>query len=626
VLAPPRPQAGGTSWRLPIAVYLAAGFGGLVAIAVGAVLLLSLDAAQENTYELLRRNAELGLAALTHDISSHLDPAQRHVDAITTLLQAGTVPLPQDGASSGSLDSLPPAPRGNRLGDVLLGAASGAPQITGFAFVDQNLRAVRASRGDGEQMPGESTDNWITRPQVRLDLRNAGGETGFHWGDARYVPELGSPQLVGRRSVYVGGVFRGVVIAAVSLHELSEILANGPLASLGRPFILRNHYDVLALPRELAGPFQPSVDHPLPRIDEVGDPVLAGMWGDEVGNVRRVLGDSWVKGRIVNVAGDRYVFLYNEIESYGGHWIVGYYLAYSSVDAPLNRLKMAGSVGLAILLLAIALAMLLGRALGGPIRRLARAAEAVHRLEIEGTEPLPGSRFREIDTACRAYNSMLGGLRWFETYVPKSLVTLLMSRGHRSQLSSELREITVIFTDIVGFTSIGEKLSAQQLAEFLNRHFAMLAACIEAEGGTIDKYIGDSVMAFWGAPEIQPDHALRACRAVRAIAEALGADNRRRQAKGLHAVRLRVGIHTGPAIAGNIGAPGRINYTLIGDTVNVSQRLEQLGKRFDTGEGDLIALISARTAAELPPELAAQPLGAHELRGRGEAMEVYRLV
>jgi class 3 adenylate cyclase len=170
----------------------------------------------------------------------------------------------------------------------------------------------------------------------------------------------------------------------------------------------------------------------------------------------------------------------------------------------------------------------------------------------------------------------------------------------------------------VGFTSIGEKLSAQQLAEFLNRHFAMLAACIEAEGGTIDKYIGDSVMAFWGAPEIQPDHALRACRAVRAMAEVLGADNRRRQAKGLHPVRLRVGIHTGPAIAGNIGAPGRINYTLIGDTVNVSQRLEQLGKRFDTGEGDLIALISARTAAELPPELAAQPLGAHELRGRGE--------
>jgi class 3 adenylate cyclase len=615
----------GRGWRLPIAAYLAVGFGGLVAVAVGAVLLLSLRAAQENTYELLRRNAELGLAALDRDIAAHLTPVRRHVDSIAALLESGTVPLPTDAELTDPLDPAATIPStGTRLADVLLGAASGSPQITGFGFLDPNLRALLAGRIDGGT-PGERADNWLRRPQSRLDIRKAATETGFHWGEPRYVADLGSEQLVARRSVRIDGAFRGVLLAAVSLQQLSAILGSGPLAKLGRPFILQNHYEVLALPKEAGTAHPAGLDH-LPRIDEVGDPVLAGMWGDEVGDIRKVLGNIEVAGRMVDVAGTRYVFLYKEIDSYGAPWIIGAYAPFANVEAQFDRLRDAGTVGLAILVLAILLAMLLGRALGGPIRRLARAADAVQRLEIQQAEPLPGSRFREIDAACTAYNSMLGGLRWFETYVPKSLVTLLMSRGHRSELTSELREITVMFTDIVGFTSIGERLTAPQLADFLNRHFAMLAACIEAEGGTIDKYIGDSVMAFWGAPDSQPDHALRACRAVHAIARALAADNARRREKGLHPVRLRIGLHTGPAIAGNIGAPGRINYTLIGDTVNVSQRLEQLGKRFDTGEGDLIALASARTAAELPPDADAKPLGAHELRGRGEAMEIYRLV
>ena len=203
---------------------------------------------------------------------------------------------------------------------------------------------------------------------------------------------------------------------------------------------------------------------------------------------------------------------------------------------------------------------------------------------------------------------------------------LLIGRGHRGQLASESREITVLFTDIVGFTGIGERLTAPALAEFLNRHFSMLAECIEAEGGTIDKYIGDSVMAFWGAPDTQPDHAARACRAALAIARRLHDDNQRRTAEGKRPVRLRIGIHTGPVVVGNIGAPGRINYTAIGDTVNISQRLEQLGKQVDDGTGDCVILIGADTARLLSAaDGQPTPLGAFALRGRGTETEVYRL-
>ena len=182
-----------------------------------------------------------------------------------------------------------------------------------------------------------------------------------------------------------------------------------------------------------------------------------------------------------------------------------------------------------------------------------------------------------------------------------------------------------IFTDIVGFSTIAGRLPAAQLAEFLNRHFALLAECIEAEEGTVDKYIGDSVMAFWGAPTLQPDHAQRACRAAQAIAETLHDDNERRSEKGLRPVRVRIGVHSGPAIVGNVGAPGRINYTLIGDTVNIAQRLETLAKDFDPGTGETVVLLSADTAAALDGGFSLKSVGSHLLRGQTDPIEVYQL-
>jgi adenylate cyclase len=220
---------------------------------------------------------------------------------------------------------------------------------------------------------------------------------------------------------------------------------------------------------------------------------------------------------------------------------------------------------------------------------------------------------------------MLGGLRWFQTYVPRVLVLQLMGQA-QGELESKQRVVTVLFTDIVGFTEIGGRLPAPQLAEFLNRHFGLLGACIDAEQGTVDKYIGDSIMAFWGAPLLQADHAHRACRAAKAIAATLKADNDRRSAKGLKPVRLRIGIHTGPVVVGNVGAPGRVNYTLIGDTVNTAQRLEALGKTVDIGADDVVVLLSGETADFVGDEFQLRPLGEYELRGRSEKLRVYQLL
>jgi adenylate cyclase len=185
---------------------------------------------------------------------------------------------------------------------------------------------------------------------------------------------------------------------------------------------------------------------------------------------------------------------------------------------------------------------------------------------------------------------MVAGLRSFALYVPRRLVLGLIQRGDVTRLDVETREVTVMFTDIVGFSGRAEGLSGAEVARFLNHHFALLTARIEAEGGTVDKFIGDAVMAFWGAPEEQPDHAARAARAALAIAEDLRRDNAGRP----DPVRVRIGLHSGPAVVGNIGAATRMNYTLVGETVNAAARLQELGKRIAPG-AEAVVLVSAAT-------------------------------
>ena len=219
---------------------------------------------------------------------------------------------------------------------------------------------------------------------------------------------------------------------------------------------------------------------------------------------------------------------------------------------------------------------------------------------------------------------MVVGLRWFETYVPKNLVRKLVKQGEDSISKSTVREATVMFADIVGFTTQSELMAAEETADFLNEHFSRLSSCIEAENGTIDKFIGDSIMAFWGAPEVQPDHASRACRAALEIRKVAARENLKRRAQGLAPIRLRVGIHTGEVIVGNIGAPGRINYTIVGDTVNTANRLEQLGKSVDSGAANVAIVISGATHDKVQG-LESHNVGTQAIRGRESETPIYVL-
>jgi class 3 adenylate cyclase len=369
-----------------------------------------------------------------------------------------------------------------------------------------------------------------------------------------------------------------------------------------------------------------SGDAILPTRAEFPDPVLAAMpWPPDFNSFNdarnRQPDDFGVDG--TTLSGGSYFFIYRQLAGYGPTpWIIGYHLPKTWLDQSLGAIYLAVYLALIVLAIALGLAFWLGRSIAKPMIILSHSGQRLARLDFTPLE-IKSSRIREVQRAVESQHAMRNGLQWLSNYIPRSLTPLLMKSG--DELISRERDIVVLFTDIIGFSGIAEGRAAAKLAALLNRHFGMIGAIIDHEGGTIDKYIGDSIMAFWGAPQDQEDRADRAVRAAQRIAQKLHVDNARRGRKGLKPIRIRIGIHKGPALVGNIGAPGRVNYTLVGDTVNVAQRLEQFGREIDDGTEDAIIVISEELARALPLGVALIDRGKQTLPGRSAAMQVFQV-
>jgi adenylate cyclase len=200
------------------------------------------------------------------------------------------------------------------------------------------------------------------------------------------------------------------------------------------------------------------------------------------------------------------------------------------------------------------------------------------------------------------------------------VATQLVASREEAKLGAKKREITLMFTDFEGFTSMGEKMPPDELVQLLNLYFESITRAIENYQGTIDKFIGDSVMAFWNAPANIPNHPEQACRAALKICERIRALNAMRAQQGLVGLNIRIGLHTGIAMVGNIGHEGRLSYTAIGDAVNMASRIEALNKKYETS-----ILISASTAERLGQRFQSRHIEDVVLKGKSKAVAVYEL-
>jgi adenylate cyclase len=242
------------------------------------------------------------------------------------------------------------------------------------------------------------------------------------------------------------------------------------------------------------------------------------------------------------------------------------------------------AIAAAVALIALLLAVFAGRSLSSrianPIVMIARDLAKVGAFEIS-RDPAPQSFIREVSELGASVDRMKASLRSFGHYVPTDLVRRLLAHGEEAELGGDIRRLTIYFSDIANFTTISEGMDPDRLVDAVGRYLELMTGTITRYGGTVDKFIGDGIMAFFNAPEELPDHPRFACLAAlegqRALAEMAAATP-----PGEPVFRTRIGLGLGEVLVGNVGTPERFAYTLLGDEVNLASRLEGLNKLYGT--------------------------------------------
>jgi len=260
-----------------------------------------------------------------------------------------------------------------------------------------------------------------------------------------------------------------------------------------------------------------------------------------------------------------------------------------------------------------------GSLLSRSLRALAEETDRIQRFQPAATPPVRSS-IREIDELGRSVATMRSVTETFSQFVPRRLVESLVETGTPMALGGTRREVTLLFSDVVNFTEITETADPALVMQYTSRYFAAVSREIMKHGGTIDKFIGDAVMAMWNAPADDPDHISQACAAALAFQRANGLLNAEFEREGWPAYQTRIGIHTGEAVIGNIGSEDRMNYTALGATVNLAARLEGLNKNYGTS-----ILVSAAVRNRAASGFVFREVDRISPKGFAEAFEIYEL-
>ncbi len=602
------PAAGSTSdrrRRLPLSWFLAAVIGLAMLIAMALLLWLTLGTARDNTRNLLRDKAQLVLTLVRARTDQFLEPAEALATEVARRIETGEI------------ERDPPEALIKAFGIAL----AAAPQLNAVSFAGTDGWLITVFRESGGKL-GWDRMPWAADPLIARAVRHyidaANPVPG--WAAPLYVQAAGTTLLYFTHPLRLDGEFAGFVTGTTSVANLSTFIASIDTPVPIGTFILFGRDRVMAHPQLRRAGSLTTENEPLPSLAEVDDPALATIWAP--GWEERRISGLDIGAHWSTTPSGTYVYLYDELtEERETPWLIGGYFRAEDIGQEWRRVNIATGIAAGLLVLSLAGAVLLARLLARPATQIADTARAVSALELKGIEPLHGSRIRELDDAERSLNAVVAALRSFVRYLPSDLVHYVLRHPDRDIGAPRLRSMTIMFTDISGFTALAENLEPSAVGALLNAHFADLEACIRSTGGTIDKYLGDGLLAFWGAPEPVADHQRRAIDAALAMAAVTG----RRNAEAVLPLRLRIGIAAGEILVGDLGAPRRMNYTVIGDPVNLAQRLLEIGHSAAPTH-ETVIVTTAECIDAIEPRPRTRPLGRHSIRGRVGTVELVEVL
>jgi adenylate cyclase len=462
-------------------------------------------------------------------------------------------------------------------------------------------------------------------PRQRLWYKDAVEKKGPVWSEVYIFASDRQPGITCTIPHYDNqGVLLGVTAVDISVLDLSYYLGAMQVTEHSRLFITDASDRLVALqmrdPKEVDRLFRKKLDnkvgYDILKATDLGDPVLSAVvdayrqHDDTTAAIRLVQHGSLLHALVIPLAND-----------HGINLRIGVIIPDNDIMGAVHRNNyIIIGFSLCMIMLAIFLSLVLSRAIARPMHQLSADMKRIEKLDLGVSEEIP-TIITEIHDMQGSFDGMKTGLQNFRRYVPADLVSQLIGQKQDASLGGVCRQLTILFSDIANFTSISEHLEPEVLVQDLCEYFNVISRAILAEKGTLDKYIGDSVMAFWGAPVALGEHAYRACMAAVTAQDRLASLFRQWENKGKTRFATRIGIHTAEVIVGNMGYEERLNYTVIGDGVNLASRLEGLNKFYGTS-----TLVSHTTEALVRDYFEFRRVDRVAVKGKTEGVDVFELL
>lgn len=632
------PASSGARWRISLRVSLLTSIVLMVALTACAIHLLWAWTSARNTEDIVTQLNRQIISALKTEVDAVIRGAMQDQGIIAQLLADRAVEADGGAAVESLLLSFVKAnpyysfagvglPNGDYLGAQRRDNAQLASIVSRWNAVKKNaLRTERYFTTDGKDWQyfktvEKSSDYYapervwygmaIDRPVEQIVT------------DTYTFSSTGRPGVNTARPILREGKLLGVATIAIELDRLSDFMRRQTVSANGTVFMVDSKGYVLAA-RDAVEYIKPATgaqgDLSLPRLQDVQTPslaiaarALAVKAGQDFAKITEPLSFRYAE------RGEDYFI--SILPAGVNRWSLVTLVPANDFEARVERnTQYLFLIVLAVTAGAAGLGLWLGqRGFVRPLSQIIAQTREVAGFDLTAVQRVP-SRIKEVDELSSAVVQMGAGLGSFGKYLPAGLVKTLLSRGVVAQPGAEKRTMSVFFMDLAGFTTISEALGPK-IVPYLDRYFGAMTEQIEAVQGTIDKFIGDCVMAFWGAPDYDEEHATKACAAALRCLQTLEVLRSEWPAQWASHLDVRIGINTGRVIVGNIGSHARINYTVVGDPVNLASRLESGCKGYG-----IRCMIGQSTYELAKYDIVARRIDVSHVKGKNEPVVMYELL
>lgn len=501
-------------------------------------------------------------------------------------------------------------PAGAKYANRMIDRSKGDKAIDSYIFLK-----------DWGQRVGESTTAAVYDPRTTPFFKSAvqrgvdGDPNGILISDPYIIRSTGEPGFSISASIISNGKLVGAAAANLRLKRISEFLAAKPISAGSITIIIDKDGNVVAHP-DSAQAYRKDAAMSQKKLIEMDNPTISTAAFERA--KRKLNNFSFSAG----ANNEEYMALFAPVPvSFNKSWEVVVITPVKDfvgeIDANNRKITF---VGAGLLLIVILLTYLVSKRLSRPLEVLVEEIKQVFSFQINPGLKLT-SRVAEISLLIDATQKLKTAISAFAAYVPRELVSDLIRTGTPLAPGGQSQYLTMFFTDLKGFSSLAEVTPTRELLETVSAYLELVTYAVKEEQGTIDKFIGDAVMAFWGAPIPVVDHSYRACVAAVRSQRRMGILNARLAETGKGPLTVRIGIHSDQVLVGNIGSLERLSYTVMGDGVNIASRLEGINKDFGTS-----ICVSNAVFKESGERLWLRPIDMVAVKGRKSAFLIYELL